>query len=425
MTEQNRHGRNRKGFVLLSGLMLVVFLTILLGVALMRSNIQFKMTNQRRAIHEAFYTAEASIERAIFELRRNPHWSPGKNGQPPEQNVRLNRVPGDDATTSGFYSLEVADGGIFKGWNTAWIRSVGKDSLQSITKVIVTRVIVESPTRFLISTLGDLRVGSGASVEADVLAQNIFFDVNPSLPSPQKDITVDGDVFYIRSINGQNDPAVHFQSSSQIQQSPSITFAGVDLNRYRGLAQNNNQGYYQNGDLTVDLDNLSNLSPGQAFAPQIIFAEGNVHISGEYDHSLLVVAGGDVFIEGDITPVKSLPVRPQIGILAKKDLIIPSNALDGDQDMNLEAFLMADGDGAAEGRFVAQGQKFSWGTLNFTGAMSIRGEGRTAVDLNAFDKRIYRLNPELNINRQIPFVPFIVNVIEWNEKRLQDPFPPL
>ncbi len=418
-----RFSNGRNGFVLLGSLLIMVFLTIMVGIALMRSNIQQRTTNQRRAIQEAFYAAEAGIERTIFELRRSPGWSPGENGQPEEQDVRLNRVAGDDATTIGFYSLEVKDAGILNGWNTRWVRSIGKDSLQSMTRIIVVRVIVENPARFLVSTLGDLRIGSGAAIGADVLAQNLYFEVNPSLPSPQRDINVDGDVFYINSITGENDPAVHYSAAAQVQKSPSITFVGVDLDRYRTLANNlaaSDQGVYGNGNLNVDLQNLNSLSPGGSgpFTPQIIFAEGDITISGQYGHSMLVVAGGNVYIQGDITPHPAIGIRPQIGIFAKKDLIIPTGAVANNAHMDIEAFLMADGAGSSMGLLVAQAPKFSLGTLNFTGAIAVRGKGRTAIDLNAFDQRVYTFNPDLNINRQIPFVPFIVNVINWSEKTL-------
>lgn len=410
----------RAGLALLTSLFIVVFLSMLLAVAFLRSEMQMRRVTQRKAIQEAFYAAEAGLERAVFELRRNPGWRPASGGD-----ERLNLVAGDDGTTIGFYSLTIADGDVFNGWDTLWVRAVGQDSLKDLDRVIIARVIVENPARFLVSTLGELHIGSGANIQADILGQDLYFDVNGALPPEDQTITVDGDVFYIRSITNQNNPAVSYSPGSDIIQSPSITFAGVDVDRYRELAnslQTGGQGVYNAGDLTVDLSNLQALGGGPQ--PLLIFAEGNITISGQYDHSLLVVAGGNVYIHDDISADELQTVRPQIGIFAKRDLVIPSGAVPAGGDLNLEAFLMADGDGNSEGNFVAEGAKGSLGTLSFTGAIAVRGGGRTGVDLNAFSARNYTYNTQLTANRSIPFSPFIVNVIQWNEGTLATQFPP-
>lgn len=423
---------NNGGFILLSVIFAALFLSILLAVAMLGSTMQLKEVDSRRAIQESFYAAETAVEQAVFELRRNPAWSPGVSGQAALNSVRLNRVAGDDTSTIGFYSINVGDGGVFQGWNTRWVMAVGEDSLRVVKKNILARVIVENPSRFLVSTLGDLRIGSGARVDADIFAQDLFFEVNDSLGSPAKEINVNGDVFYIRSINGDTNPAVRFGPQSQRRQSPAMTFAGVDVNYYRWLAQNlrsANQAVYASNNLSVNLSNLDVLSNnlGGIFAPLIIFAEGDVRISGQYDNSMLVVAGGNIYLDGDVLPhtPPGTTVRPQIGLFAKKDLIIPSNVAQGQNgNMSVEAFVMADGEGSSNGVLIAQGPKFSKGILNFDGAIAVRGESRTGVDLNAFAVRNYTFNPELNNNRSIPFSPFIVNVIQWKEVPLNSPLPP-
>lgn len=418
---------SERGLALLTSLFILVVLSMLLAVAFLRSEMQMRRTAQRKVVQEAFYSAEAGLERAVFELRRNPTWRPGEGGEPAVVDARLNLVPNDDTTTIGFYSLTIADGETYNGWDTLWIRSIGRDSLQELTRVITARVIVENPARFLVSTMGDLRIGSGAKIETDILGKDVYFDVNTALQPEDQKIEIDGDVFYISSINNANHPAIEYGPDSEIHQSPSITFAGVDVGRYRDLADKlskKGEGVYDSGDLTVDLSNLDALGNQPNFKPLLIFAEGDITISGEYEHSLLVVAGGNVYIEGDITPDAMQTVRPQIGIFAKKDLIIPAGAVSGGGDLELEAFVMADGDGASDGIFFAEGAKGSLGTLSFKGAIAVRGAGRTGVDLNAFSVRDYKYNLDLTANRTIPFSPFIVNVIEWNETPLNADFPP-
>jgi hypothetical protein len=424
--------RNNQGYALLTSLLIVVLLGIILGTAMIKANAQLKVIRQRQALQEAFYAAEAGLERSIFELRIDPLWRPGENGYPPVQKMTLNRIPGDDTSTIGYYSLEISEGEMLSGWNTLWVRSQGQDVQQNVTRVIVARLLIDNPSRFLVSTLGDLRIGSGADVDADILGQDIFFEANESLGSPERDIMVNGDVYFLRSISGEDNPAVHISPDSQVQKFPSITFVGVDLNRYREIASGlvgSGEGIVADGNLTVDLSKLDMLAEntGQGGVPKIIFAEGDVTIKGQYDTSLLVVAGGNIYINGSVEPDNSIDSndRPQMGLFADKDVIISEDVETNGGDLSVEAFIIADGEGdAAEGKFTAQGSSFSQGTLTFTGAISVRGEGRTAVDLNVFNTRNYNFNSELTNQRKIPFSPFIVNIINWHEATLHDPFPP-
>jgi type II secretory pathway pseudopilin PulG len=424
----NRELRNNQGFALIGSLMIMLVFTILISVSMIRSDMQLKQANQRRAVHEAFYSAESGIDKAIAELRRNADWDPIDAASDSDPNNSFAELKDDDNKIIGYYRVDVEDGGVLNGWNTRWIKSIGRDSLNDMTRVIVARVFIENPTRFLISTLGELHIGSGASINADVLGWDIYFDVNTSLGSPGMNIIMNGDVFYISSINGETQQGVQFGSSSQIQQTPSITFAGVDLNRFRSLAQElqmRGEGIYDNGDLRVNLDSVTNPGPGQP-VPKIIFAEGNIDISGNYANSLIVVAGENIYINGSIeaSHASSLPFRPQLGLLAKQDVIISTNVQTSGGDLNLEAFVMADGGGSTQGEFLAQGAAGSLGTLNFLGSIAVRGQGRTGVNMNAFRTRNYIFNSELNTNRSIPFNPFIVNLLEWHEAKDNDPFPP-
>ena len=407
----------KQGFVLLSTLFIALFLSILLSAAFISSEMQFKSAIQRISAQTAFYTAESGIQRAIFELRRNPIWgfAEGEAGNPILEDIDLTT---EEGSILGSYTITITDGGELNGWQTRWINAEGQDQEQSIRKILKARVRIENPARFLVSTLGTLRIGSGASIEADSLAKDMFFDVNESLPEEQRGIFVDGDIFYIRSITGDDHVAVTI--TGETLKTPSITFPGVDLDYYRDLLNDSlvdaNEGFLAEGDLVVDLGNLTALisDPPDPYVPQLIMAEGDIYLSGTYDHSLLVVAGGHVYLNGNILPDDSVPIRPQIGIFAKKDVLIPEDALETGEDMAIEAFILADGDADdAQGIFLAEAAKGSLGTLNFTGAISTRGKGRTAVDLNAFTTRNYTFNPELNSNRTIPFSPFIVNMVEW------------
>ncbi|MCB9771854.1 MAG: type II secretion system protein [Candidatus Omnitrophica bacterium] len=411
---------SKRGQILLFSLVVMVFLSTLLGAAMLRSDVQVKEIINRKRLQEAFYAAETGIDTAIYNLRQNSAWKPGQNGVAAIVDQPFNITVAGSTTTIGYYSITVIDAAQFNGWDSRWITAQGKDREGIITRTIKARVIVESPTRFLISTLGPLHMTSGSQLNADILAKDVYFDVNASLPSPQNEINVNGNVLYINSKTGETNPAVIFGSGKTITKSPSITFAGVDLNRYEQLSQDlqtQNLGYHSTGDLTVNLDNLSafNQNPGSSFEPKIIYAKGNIYLSGEYDNSVLIVAGGNVYVNGSIIANSSVQPVPQLGIFAKGDVIIPESTM-ATGDLNIEGFILADGGTpGSKGAFLAEGAKYSKATLNFKGSISVRGTGTNAVDLNVFKNRNYDFNSALSNNRTIPFIPFIVNTVLWQE----------
>jgi len=264
-----------------------------------------------------------------------------------------------------------------------------------------------------------------ATIDAAMLGRDLVFEVNHTLLPPDRDININGDVFYLNSVTGQDDPAVKINPANSIQKAPSITFAGVDLPRYRDLAislVDTDEAIYSNSDLTVNL-NASNWI--ETPLPRIIFAEGDIHVSGNYDWSLLVVAKGNIYIDDNLTfnDDPPSPTHPQIGLLADGDVIIPDSAPD---NLSVQAFVIADGDSpGSKGTFSADGAKFSKSSLNFEGAIATRGRiGRSAVDLNVFRERNYLFDNSLSTNPSIPFSPFIANIIHWQEVSPFDAFPP-
>jgi len=412
--------KNKNGAVLLLSLVVTVFLSVLIGAAMLRSDVQRQEVTQRHSLQESFYAAETGIDNAIYNLRQNASWKPGQGGIPAIVDEPFDITVAALTRTIGFYSIIVEDAPAFNGWESRWITSSGKDADQVITRKIKARVIVESPTKFLISTLGPLRMTSGSTINADTLAKDVYFDVNSSLPVPSNQIHINGNVYYINSKTGEANPAVIYGPGFSTIKSPSITFAGVDLNRYQTLSQDLqllNLGYYSPNNLTINLDDLSafNQSPPNPFHPQIIFANGDIRISGQYNNSVLIVAAGNIYIDGDIVADTTQATVPQIGLFAKGDVLIPQTTAPAG-DLSVEGFILADGGiPGSQGAFLAQGLKYSKGRLNFKGSISVRGNSATAVDLNVFSVRNYDFNPDLSNNRTIPFTPFIVNTVQWQE----------
>lgn len=407
----------RKGFLLAASIFLVLFVAVVSSISFLRSDMELRDVDLRTDALSAFYAAETGLENTIFELRKDMNWRVGFN------NEVLQWYQGETSEITGYYTVAVVDGEDVGRWDTVWVRSQGTDSRRNVTRTIFARVAVDSPAGFFTFSLGNLIIGSPADISGDVLARDVIFEVNKGLPDSAINIRGDsglpalynGDVLYIRNIAGEKDPAVNVEGD--IQLIPPITFASVDLGRYRDILDTDADGKpdapgYHKGDVTYSGEiNWANLGTNNG----LVFAEGDINISGNVTQSVLIVAAGNINITDNIT----CEGGSQIGLFAHEDVLISDTA---PAVVDVEAFIFADG-----GVFKAQGEKASKDTLNFTGAITVRGREteRTGIDLNVYPFRNYKYNTGLVTNPTIPFMSFIANIIDWEEVPATALFPPV
>jgi len=402
---------------------LVLFLSIFLSISLYRSHLQLRSIDLKRASLYAFYAAEAGIDDAIFELRSNLNWPltpPDEDGN----RVGFTNKPliWQEGTPQqeniGSYSVTVKPGLLFNNIPTVKLESTGQNTGNPgepiVTRRIQARVAIQNPANFFTSTVGSLVFASGAVVgtpafPANILARDITFNVNTGLPvgDPRRSITVNGDVEYIRNLSGYPDPDVTV--SGDVTQRPPITFVGVDLNRYRNLAQAS--GRYIPSDFVISGDiDWGSLATGNG----LVFVEGNVHIQGTVKQSIHIVAAGNIYIDGNIEYDPMAPIRPQIGLSASGDVIIPAGS---PNNMNVDALIIADG-----GTFQAEYAGVPKGTLNFEGVIAVRGSGiDTAISLNVFSNRNLVYDAALNNSPTVPFMGSLVNIIQWQDMDIPPP----
>jgi len=390
----------KKSFVLIASVFLALFLGIILSVSYLRSNIQLKAVDTRIASLYAFYAAEAGIENSISELRKNEKWRTGFS------NIALVWSDGTTTETVGHYTSNVADGPVSGSWPTVWIRSQGmytnpRDPSQNISRVILAQVAIENPASFFISTLSDITARSGANFTGDILARDVYFKPTTG------NIKVTGDVNYIRNIDGESDPKVTI--TGDVNNVPPITFSSVDKQYYSDVASTGGRKIDGNFSYSGDIDR-SDLSSSNG----VIYVDGDVHISGNTTESMHIVASGNIYIEGDITCNSGV----QLGLSAAGDVIIPDSA---PNNLTINAFIRADG-----GVLEAKGNPGDKDTLNFTGAIAVRGKdsASSAVNLNAYSSRVYNYDDTLSTNLTIPYLTYIANIIDWKEIKPTDPFPP-
>lgn len=389
------------GFTLFSSVFLVLLLGIMVSVTLINADMQLRETESRLRAQEAFYVAESGIERAVFELRQNHGWAGGL------ANVPLLQDPANaNSPVLGYYSVQRKNADNFGGWPSVWVRADGRDATQTTQRNILARIILINPLNFLVLTLGDITVTSGSNIDQDLLARDVNFLVDSSLTT-NRGITVNADVFYMRNFSGY--PQTDVTITGSISISPAITFPGVDLGYYEPLALSG--GAHLSGTQTLSgTISRTNLSSANG----IVYVDGDLYIEGEVADDMTFVVNGNIYLTGDIGPQPSATVPPQIGLLAKQDVIIPSSA---PATLDINAFVLADG-----GRFVADKTVLK-DTLNFTGAIAVRGNdsGLVGIDLNAFSIRNYNFDPNF-LNANIPFLPLGANVVSWTEVPATDPF---
>ena len=385
----------RKGFILPVTLVITFFLGVLVSTTLLRAQKELNFADQRVDVSYAFYSAEIGIEKAIFELRRDSAWVAGFGdaSNPVQVTLSDNTVIGEYWVDPANDILPVAVG----SWPTAvWVQAWGRNAATpKLTRRLAALIAVQAPTAFFTSTPGDLRIGNGAMIGGDILGMDVIFENS-------EPVTVNGNVWYMRNLSGV-DATVTITGA--VAQSQRISFASLDLSYYKGLAQAGVGAGYYNGNQTFSgtLDNNILNSNG------LIYVEGDVHIDGTVDKDFLIVATGNIYIDGDLTCSSAGTENYQIGLIAAQDVIVASGAPD---TINIEAFVMADG-----GIFEAEGNPGEKSTLDFTGSISVRGKSTssTGVNLNVYQNRNYGYNIDLSSNRRIPYMPFLVSVLRWVE----------
>lgn len=439
---KNQFKNSESGFALVATIVLLLFIGLTLSAGMVGVGSQMRLQNERLNSQESFYSAESGVSSAISQIRQSPDLclkADPDNETPLIVNENIYK-DADQSDLFGQFTVSIIYDGLSatNGWDTCWIRSTGLNSLGGSPRTIYVKVSLQNPSKFMILTMGDLQVQEGANIAADILGKNVTLDPGNGQITLDNGTTEPTTVYFLQNRSVINTTNGQINGDYNFQNIASFTFPVVDNNYFRNLAKSlegTGQGLYANSNLIVDLSNLEQLKPNNdadTFNPAIIFAEGHIRIQGEYSDSILIVSGKNINISGDITAkANNFGLQdPQIGLLASQNvrIIQNHNGLSKGEDIKLDAFIMADGQGTADGVFQAQGTAGSLGTLEFKGSMAVRGQGNSlsAIDMSAFQNRQYSFNNDFNVNRTIPYLPFSVNVLEWREVEdvNLEPFPP-
>lgn len=451
--------RKKRGFVLLAAIFLVLFLGIFLSISLVRSNLQLRMMHSRRASLYAFYAAEAGIDQALYELRRDINWSAGFNDVP-----LVWQRQGEAPETIGFYSVQVGPQILVGSLPGRWIRSIGQDApfatgdprLIDPGRVIFARIVLLSPLDFFASTPGDLRLGSNTTINGNIMGKNLVFDVTPTAPVGEREITVNGYARYDRVSGGHPgypDPDGYVVVSGGVIEGDPITYVGIDHVTYLDMAQNQNNRYIPSGSAVLQPADATHPRPylriegnidrtNLATANGLLYVDADVDVSGDVTESVHIVSTGNIYISGNIHCIQSptTGIEPQIGLSASTNVYVSSSA--PSSGFEIQAYIMADGmitdiDGSgnitstadpAGGKFWTQGGANSKDTIEVDGVIVVRGvtdPNSSSIALNTYRDRTYSYNPALRTNLTIPYLTSPYSRVDnWREVSPTEPFPP-
>lgn len=432
---------NKKGFILLASIFLVLFLGIFLGISLMRADLQLRSMEYRRASLYAFYAAEAGIDEAVFELRKNLNWNAGFTNR-----SLVWQMPDQVSETVGDYTVTVASALLIGNVPSVWVRSEGRNnpvgSQVQITRVIFARIALMTPADFFASTPGDLRLFSNLNMTGSVYGRKIIFDVDYSRKHDERFIRVTRNVNYDNVQGGytyyptsppSGQPAVQtYVNVGGLTPVDPITYVGLDLATYKDIAQNQGGKYILNPD-DGDADTYEHAfeccsgdinwqNPNITTYNGLVYIDGDLRIKGHVTESIHFIASGDIYIDDNITSDPDLVtgLEPQIGLSSAKDVFI--NSIAPSNRLEIDAYIMADG-----GVFTAKGGANTKQDLIVEGVVVVRGrEGVTSsIALNVYRNRIYTHDAQLRTSMNIPYLthPY-VRVYSWKEVKPTDQFPP-
>lgn len=256
---------NNRGVALILSFILIAVLTVLGAASLSRSISESRIARRYSESTQAFWLAEAGINRALNELRFN--YSTSGSG--------LWSTP----MGAGRYEVDVAVTGV--GNQGRLVTSYGcipdvtcnSSRAQRIIEAIMVKIVSPGPANFFnnaVYTPGNVNISGSA-------------------------YSVTGDVRYGNTITP--DPPVNIPSANNIHDSSITALARFDFDQLRAMSQS--QGNYHDATHNPSFPETFWKSTG---VPNIVFIEGNFDISGKKQTvGGFVIVGGDLLYDAEIT----------------------------------------------------------------------------------------------------------------------------
>ncbi|NPV28515.1 MAG: hypothetical protein HPY58_02450 [Firmicutes bacterium] len=338
--------------------MVVLFILLLLATAVVtlagghRRNAAYQ-----RDLVQAYYAADAGVERLLVKIREEPGWYAGLPFNL-EQTVFAHvsyaggeiqevRVKKEEAVGPGT-KIVITSVGTFHTARRTIVASV----LVSGVSDLVRGISILPPVAQDLTISGNFSLIPDPGYKGD---KKVLFVLNGSL-TLSGSTEIRGDAYASGSITEQHD---NIKGNTYPNHPGFPSFPSLDVEHYKSRALESYQ-YYQ-GDKTFGGKNETTSYSG------IYFVEGNVEISGRYSGQAVIVARGKIEVTGDLKADNT--ASDMLVLISLGDVDIKNHEVD--------AVVVA------KGRFSAQGNASLYGGvlaqgLDFPG----QGGGRVTIACN-------------------------------------------
>jgi len=376
---------NQKGMALLTTL-IFVFILVTFGVALltMTSN-DIKLSALQRDSTEAFFIAEAGIDKALWYLNtpednggEGLDWRTDNTELYPEGYIRESYP----AVSTNYYQLTVentAEQDIIKITSRGVVSDGNKVYGSRKIEVDAKKAISPSPSlvyNYAIATEGDLTFAGDVKIDGDVHSNE-----NISLVSGVTDITGEA------TASGETNDWGSVSHATQM-------YPKIDFEYYKELAVNNSS-YYETGVVFNDYTVL----------PGIHFIEGDVEI--KQNAVLHIIDGGAIFATGEIRVIgKPNIYRTQNAGYDNPLAIIAKGDIDLGGYVDVEGVIQTEGILVLDVRTVNEYINVNKGTVIADEGISIYGGGG-GIKIS--------YDPNLSVENIIGTGIEIYKIISWQE----------
>lgn len=340
--ENSQRGQALLFVVLVTSLVLALTTGVLEVAGIHRRNIQY----QRQQV-QAYYIAEAGIERVIARIREDPRWLDGF-GWGRDETVTELTGPYAGGEIRKVTLHKSADGPGLK----IEVTSLGKFvSAQKTLKATLYYVSVQNllgGLSLLPPTPLDLDIrGNFSLMNTGLNRGKLLLNGNLTLSGSAY---VDADVYVSGSVEGWD--KIEGQVYTNVRDFP--RFPELNLNYYETEARQ--AGQYYSGNVTLS---------GTGVYTGVYYVKGNLTFSGTYSGQATFVVEGDVSIPRDLLPASSYD---RITIICLGDVDI--------ENSQVKAIIIAGGTFHAKGNAELEGALMAQG-LNFGGLGIGEGDGES------------------------------------------------
>lgn len=405
-----RTPRNERGFLLPMTIIVALLLSFFAAIIISRVQREGRSTTDQSLDLKAMDLADAGIQAAVARLRQTPNDRTELRGE----------MVGIGKYRVAFYSRGTIDPSAAGNISDVMIVSTGSVvssffkvgvstslAVGSGVKVVQAYVRVSNPGDFFAASAGDLSIRYGTDLRgAKVYGRRVNFTGPPANTMIQDLTTLDGISDY-----GAGGPAFLKNSGSCGNPSDPTTCAqlaprDVDNPMVFPVLDSARMDYYESlGTVPPQIAGQYTLQGTINGPPHVYYAPGDIHVSGEIVGQVVIVAGGNIIIDGDVT--RADPTDPdtpgphQAVLFSARDIILRPTS----DDMRVDGYLMAPNGRLQVDQASPIRQNF---TLN--GGMMVRDGADVASRFSG--ARTYNYDSTFSSSPP-PFMPYTADVVRW------------